>query len=145
MATEPSYWLVKTEPGAYSWQDLLDEGTACWDGVRNYQARNNLKAMKKNDRVLVYHSVGPREVVGVTRVTREHYPDPTTDDDRWVAVDLKAVKTVQQPVNLKQIKADELLQDIALVKHSRLSVMPLTRDEFERILELGETRLPKKI
>ena len=145
MAAERSYWLVKTEPGAYSWQDLLDEGTTPWDGVRNYQARNNLRAMKKGDLVLVYHSVGPRDVVGVTKVTREAYPDPTTDDDRWDAVDLKAVKSVKTPVTLKQIKADELLHDVALVKHSRLSVMPLTRDEFERILELGETRLPKKI
>lgn len=145
MPSERSYWLVKTEPGAYSWQDLLDEGTTPWDGVRNYQARNNMRAMKTGDLVLVYHSVGPRDVVGVTKVTREAYQDPTTDDDRWDVVDLKAVKSVKTPVTLKQIKADELLQDVALVKHSRLSVMPLTRDEFERILELGETTLPKRI
>lgn len=145
MPADRSYWLVKTEPGAYSWKDLLDEGTAVWDGVRNYQARNNLREMKKGDLVLVYHSVGPRDVVGVTKVTREHYQDPTTDDDRWSVVDLKAVKSVAKPVTLKQIKADDLLQDIALVKHSRLSVMPLKLDEFERILELGETTLPKKI
>jgi len=145
MPANRSYWLVKTEPGAYSWQDQLDEGTSVWDGVRNYQARNNLRAMKKGDLVLFYHSVGPRDVVGVTKVVREHYQDPTTDDERWSVVDLKAVKSVAKPVTLKQIKADEFLQDIALVKHSRLSVMPLTIDEFERILELGETTLPKRI
>ena len=145
MANERAYWLVKTEPEAYSWQDLLDEGTATWDGVRNYQARNNLQAMAKGDLVFVYHSVGPREVVGVTKVTRTSYPDPTTDDERWCAVDLKAVKAVKQPVGLKQIKADDLLQEIALVKHSRLSVMPLTREEFERILELGDTKLPARV
>ena len=145
MPADRSHWLVKTEPETYSWQDLVNEGTATWDGVRNYQARNNLRAMEKNDLVLVYHSVGPREVVGVTKVVREAYPDPTIDDERWVAVDLQAVRAMKTLVPLATIKEDELLQDVALVKHSRLSVMPLTRDEFERILELGETTLPKKI
>ncbi len=138
------YWLLKTEPGAYSWQDLEREGSTLWDGVRNYQARNNLREMQVGDLALIYHSVGPRQVVGVARVTREAYPDPTTEDARWVAVDIEPVVALRRPVDLAAIKADETLQEIALVRHSRLSVAPLERSEFERILELGETRLGRR-
>ena len=139
------YWLLKTEPGTFGWDDLVAAKTEPWDGVRNYQARNNLREMKKGDLAFLYHSVGPREVVGVAKIVRESYPDPTTDDDRWVAVDVRPVKALKTPVGLATIKKDDFLQEIALVRHSRLSVMPLTREEFERILELGETRLPQRV
>ena len=132
-----SYWLVKTEPGAYSWQNLVEDGGTYWDGVRNYQARNNLKSMKLDDRVLVYHSVGTREVVGVAEVTREHYPDPTTDDDRWCVVDLAAVAPLKNVVSLATVKEQEGLAEIALVRQARLSVMPLGKREFDAIVKLG--------
>lgn len=131
------YFLVKSEPFKYSWQQfLIDKGTF-WDGVRNYQARNNLKAMEVGDLVLFYHSNEGKEVVGVAKVTKPFYQDPTTDDDRWVAVDLEPVETLKRPVTLEQVKEDEFLQDIALVRQGRLSVMPLKKEEFDRILELG--------
>lgn len=133
-----NYWLVKSEPFKYSWQDLLNDGSTYWDGVRNYQARNNLKKMKKGDKVLFYHSNKGLEVVGVSEVTKEYYQDPTTDDERWVVVDLEPLKTLNNPVSLKSIKADERLSDIALVKQSRLSVMPIKKEEFEIILEMSE-------
>lgn len=133
-----NYWLVKSEPFKYSWQDFLKDGSTYWDGVRNYQARNNLKKMKKGDKVLFYHSNKGLEVVGVSEVIREHYQDPTTDDDRWVVVDLKPLKSLDNPVSLKRIKEDERLKDIALIKQSRLSVMPLSRKEFNIIVEMGE-------
>ena len=131
------YFLVKSEPFKYSWQQfLIDKGTF-WDGVRNFQARNNLKAMEVGDLVLFYHSNEGKEVVGVAKVTKPFYQDPTTDDDRWVAVDLEPVETLKRPVTLEQVKEDEFLQDIALVRQGRLSVMPLKKEEFDRILELG--------
>lgn len=131
------YFLVKSEPFKYSWQQFeVDKGTF-WDGVRNYQARNNLKDMKVGDLVLFYHSNEGKEVVGVAKVTKEFYQDPTTDDDRWVAVDLVPVQKLDKPVTLQTIKNDEFLQDIALVRQGRLSVMPLKKEEFDRILELG--------
>ena len=135
------YWLAKSEPSAYSWQDLADDGSTYWDGVRNPQARNNLAAMKKGDFVLFYHSVVDPSVVGVARVTRTAYPDPTSDDERWVAVDLEPVAALEEPVSLASIKADEKLAGMALVRQSRLSVMPVARPEFDRILRLGKTRL----
>lgn len=135
-----NYWLVKSEPFKYSWQDFLKDGSTYWDGVRNYQARNNLKKMKKGDKVLFYHSNKGLEVVGVSQVIREHYQDPTTDDDRWVVVDLKPLKSLDNPVSLKRIKEDERLKDIALIRQSRLSVMPLSRKEFDIIVEMGEQR-----
>ncbi len=135
------YWLVKSEPSAYSWDDLVREGRDLWDGVRNHQARNNLDAMKRGDLVLFYHSVDAREVVGVARVARESYPDPTTEDPRWVAVDIEPVQPLNEPVTLAQIKQDSTLRDMALVRQSRLSVVPLRRLEFQQILKLGETRL----
>lgn len=130
-----NYWLVKSEPGEYSWDDFVKLGRDHWDGVRNYQARNNLKEMKIGDRVLFYHSVSERSVVGVAEVVREHYPDPTTDDERWVVVDLVPVEPLRKPVSLEQIKEDPELADIALIRNSRLSVMPLSKDAYERILE----------
>ncbi len=133
------HWLVKSEPFKYSWDDLVKDGSTYWDGVRNAQARNNLRAMKVGDRVLYYHSNVGKEVVGVAKVTRCAYQDPTTDDERWVVVDLEPVKSLKQPVTLAQVKADPQLQKIPLVTHSRLSVMPLEKSAFERILQLGNT------
>lgn len=135
------FWLVKQEPSQYSWEQFVKEGKTYWDGVRNYQARNNLQAMKKGDRVLFYHSVVGKEVMGLARITRESYPDPTTDDPAWVVVDLKPIKPLKVPVTLEQIKSHAKLKEIALIKQSRLSVMPLTRSEFEIIMEMGKTKM----
>ena len=133
-----NYWLAKSEPSTYSWERLVREGRAMWDGVRNYQARNNLRAMKKGDRVLFYHSVEGQEIVGIAEVAREHYPDPTAKDDpRWSVVDLVPVRPLKRPVPLSAVKSDPFLKDIALVRQGRLSVMPLAKAEFDRILELG--------
>jgi predicted RNA-binding protein with PUA-like domain len=135
------YWLAKSEPFKYSWDDFVRDGSTCWDGVRNAQARNNLQAMRRGDLVLFYHSNEGRQVVGVARVARTAYPDPTTDDERWVAVDLVPVKPLQRAVGLAEIKADAALAGIPLLKQSRLSVMPLEKKAFDRILRLGGTRL----
>lgn len=132
-----NYWLVKSEPGNYSWDDLVKDGSTYWDGVRNYQARNNLKAMKKGDQVLYYHSNVGLEVVGVARVTKEHYQDPTTDDERWVCVDIEPVKPLKNPVTLSDIKTKPGLKNIPLINNSRLSVMPVTKKEFDQILKMG--------
>jgi predicted RNA-binding protein with PUA-like domain len=140
-AVSRSYWLVKTEPGTYSWDDFLEEGKGVWDGVRNFQARNNMKAMRQGDLVLFYHSVTGKSVVGVAEVTKEAYPDPTTNDRRWVVVDLTPVSALTRPVELSEIKADEALADMVLARHSRLSVMPVRPAEFRRILALGKTKL----
>jgi predicted RNA-binding protein with PUA-like domain len=134
-----SYWLVKQEPAAYSWQTFLKEKRAAWTGVRNFQARNNLRAMAKGDVVLFYHSVSDKQVVGIARVAKESYPDPTAEEGDWVAVDLVPIKSLKAPVALEQIKKDNLLKQMLLVRQSRLSVTPLTETEFERILELAET------
>ncbi len=131
------FWLVKQEPSSYPFDQLVKDKKTTWDGVRNFQARNNLAAMKKGDRVLYYHSGEAREVVGLCEVTREAFPDPTADDPRWLAVELKAVKKLKKPVTLEQIKADPALRDIPLVRQSRLSVMPLEKAAFERIVALG--------
>lgn len=131
------YWLVKSEPSTYSWDDLLKDGWTYWDGVRNYQARNNLKDMKKGDPVLFYHSNKGLEIVGVARVIRDYYPDPTTEDERWVVVDLEPAQTLKNPVTLSQIKADRKLKNISLIRQSRLSVMPVTKKEYEVILKKG--------
>lgn len=130
-----NYWLVKSEPGAYSWDDFVKLGRDHWDGVRNYQARNNMKLMKTEDEVLFYHSVKEKQVVGIAKVVREFYPDPTTDDDRWVVVDLIPVKKLEKPVTLAQIKADENLEGFALIKNSRLSVMPVAKEHFQIIID----------
>ncbi|MBE8713258.1 EVE domain-containing protein [Sphingobacterium hungaricum] len=132
-----NYFLVKSEPFKYSWEQFNKDGQTFWDGVRNYQARNNLKEMKKGDLVLFYHSNEGKEIVGVAKVVKEFYQDPTTDDTKWVVVDLKPVETLAKPVTLETIKADEFLQNIALVRQGRLSVMPLKKEEFDRILELS--------
>ena len=132
-----SHWLVKQEPTKYPFEQLVKDRKTTWDGVRNYQARNNLQAMKKGDRVLYYHSNVGQEVVGVCEVSRAAFPDPTTDDARWVAVELTAVKPLKKSVSLELIKSDPLLRDIALVKQSRLSVMPLDAKAFARIEKLG--------
>lgn len=132
-----NHFLVKSEPHAYSWEQFLKDKRTFWDGVRNYQARNNMKEMKVGDLVLFYHSNVGKEVVGVARVVKEYYQDPTVNDDRWVAVDLEPVETLAKPVTLAQVKADEYLQDVSLVRQGRLSVMPLKAEEFDRILELS--------
>lgn len=137
-----NYWLVKSEPFVYSWNDFVEAGVGIWDGVRNYQARNNLKAMQKDDKVLFYHSNEGLCVVGIAKVVKEHYPDPSTDDARWFAVDLSPVEALPAPVTLKSIKTDERLQNIGLMKQSRLSVIALTSYEFEVILEKGALNLP---
>jgi predicted RNA-binding protein with PUA-like domain len=137
MARGRQYWLVKQEPSKYPFEQLLRDGRTAWDGVRNYQARNNLAAMRAGDRVLYYHSVVGTAVVGIAEVTKEAFPDPTTDDPRWVAVELGAVEALKHPVTLERIKADPPLRDIALVRQSRLSVMPLEKAAFDRIVALG--------
>jgi predicted RNA-binding protein with PUA-like domain len=132
-----NYWLVKSEPKKYAWEKFLDDKKTFWDGVRNYQARNNLKAMKKDDQVLFYHSNEGLCVVGIAEVIKEFYQDPTTDDKQWVVVDLAPLQSFESPVTLEQIKADSLLANVALIRQSRLSVMPLSADEFNRIIALG--------
>jgi len=135
------FWLVKQEPETYSWSDFVKEGKAAWTGVRNYQARNNLRSMNKGDPVLFYHSGEGKEVVGIARVAKPAYPDPTATEGDWSGVDLAPVKALKKPVEREIIKADKALKDILLIRNSRLSVMPLTEAQFNRILELGETKL----
>ncbi|PRY53373.1 putative RNA-binding protein with PUA-like domain [Arcticibacter pallidicorallinus] len=132
-----NYWLVKSEPFKYSWDKFNQDGRTFWDGVRNYQARNNMKAMKEGDLVLFYHSNEGKEVVGIAKVVKEFYQDPTTDDTNWVVVDLSPVETLKKTVTLEQIKKDPRLENIGLVKQGRLSVMGMKQEEFDRILELA--------
>jgi predicted RNA-binding protein with PUA-like domain len=132
-----NHWLVKSEPFKYSWEKFNQDGRTFWDGVRNYQARNNLKAMKEGDLVLFYHSNEGKNVVGVAKVVKEFYQDPTTDDANWVVVDLAPLESLKNPVSLEQIKAEESLKDVSLVRQGRLSVMPLKAEEFDKILEMG--------
>ena len=134
------YWLVKQEPEKYPWAQFVKDKGTYWDGVRNYQARNNLRTMKKGDLVMYYHSVSEKAVVGVAKVTTEAYPDPTAKEEDWSMVDLKPVKAMVESVTLEQIKTDPKLVDIALIKQSRLSVMSLRAAEFKRILHLGKTK-----
>lgn len=131
------YWLVKSEPFKYSWEKFNKDGRTFWDGVRNYQARNNLREMKEGDLVLFYHSNEGKNVVGLAKVVKEAYQDPTTDDTNWVVVDLVPVQSLDKPVTLEQIKAEKSLKDISLVRQGRLSVMPLKATEFDKILEMG--------
>lgn len=131
------YWLVKSEPFKYSWERLLKDGRTVWDGVRNYQARNNLQAMKNGDLVLFYHSNEGLAVVGVARVVQEAYQDPTTEDERWVAVDIAPVETLNTPITLQEMKQEKALRDITLIRQGRLSVMPLTKEEFNLIRKKG--------
>ncbi|MGV3539183.1 MAG: EVE domain-containing protein [Rufibacter sp.] len=132
-----NYWLVKSEPEKFSFADLQRDGHTTWDGVRNFQARNNLQAMRAGDLVLYYHSVSEKAIMGIAKVSQEAYPDPTADDPRWVAVTLVPEKAFEKPVTLEQIKKEEQLQNIALLRQSRLSVMPLTPQEFDQLLALG--------
>ncbi|PQA61069.1 EVE domain-containing protein [Siphonobacter curvatus] len=132
-----NFWLVKSEPFKYSWNDFVKEKRGVWDGVRNFQARNNLKAMAVGDLVLFYHSNEGKEIVGIAKVVREAYPDPTTEDDRWVVVDLEPVEKLPKSVTLETIKADTRLQNIALIRQSRLSVSPVRPEEFDIIVGLG--------
>ena len=135
-----NYWLVKSEPYTYSWDKFVSQGTGVWDGVRNYQARNNLKAMQLEDLVLFYHSNEGKEIVGVAKVVKEFFQDPTTDDPNWVAVELQPVEKFPKPVTLITMKADERLQNLALIKHSRLSVMPVGLVEFDHIIGLAHEK-----
>ncbi len=132
------HWLVKQEPSAYSWAQLVKDRVTAWTGVRNFQARNFLKAMRKGDRVLFYHSVSDKQVMGIARVAREHYPDSTAKEGDWAAVDIEAQQPLKNPVTLESIKKDLVLKNIPLIRQSRLSVMPLGVEEFARILELSE-------
>ena len=158
MARVESHWLVKSEPGTYGWADLVKDGKTRWDGIRNAQARNNLQAMRVGDRVLFYHSGGKRpkgarseakpsgadagkEIVGVAVVVKAAYPDPTTDDERWVVVDLAPVVPLRAPVSLADVKKDAALAQLPLVRQGRLSVMPIEARAFARILALGKTKL----
>ncbi len=137
-ASRPSHWLVKSEPEAYAWADLVRDGRTAWTGVRNYQARIHLNAMRPGDAVLFYESVTTKAVVGLAQVTKPAFPDPTADEPGWVAVELKAVRALAKPVTLEQIKAEPALAEIKLLRQSRLSVMSLTTAEFDRIVGLGK-------
>ena len=136
------YWLMKSEPFKYSWDQLVEDGQTYWDGVRNYEARNNLASMKKGDLALYYHSNKGKEVVGIVEIVGEAYPDPTADDPRWVVVDVTPVVPFTEPVTLAAIKADPELADIALVRRGRLSVVPITAAEFRHVAKLGKTKVP---
>jgi predicted RNA-binding protein with PUA-like domain len=138
------HWMVKQEPEAYSWTDFVKDGSTDWTGVRNYQARNNLRDMKAGDRVLFYHSGKDKAVVGIAEVAKAAYPDPTADDPQWVAVDLKPVKPLSAPVPLASIRYDKRLSGLPLIRQSQLSVMPLTRDEFDTIVSMGNGKSRKK-
>jgi len=135
-----NYWLVKQEPDAYSWDNFVKDGKTAWTGVRNFAARLNLRAMKKGDPVFYYHSNIGKEIVGIARVEKEAYPDPTATEGDWCCVDLVAVKPLKNPINLEALKADKILKGMKLVKISRLSVSPVTREEYSRILELTGTK-----
>ncbi len=129
------YWMVKSEPEAYSFDDLIADGKTDWTGVRNFQARNNLREMRSGDKVLYYHSVSEKSVVGLAEVSKENFTDPT--DEKWIAVEIKPVEKFEKAVALEQIKTEKSLENIALIKQSRLSVIPLAQEEFERILNLS--------
>ncbi len=137
------HWLVKSEPSKYPFQQLVRDGRTNWDGVRNFEARNNLRAMKEGDLVLYYHSNEGKEIVGIARVAREAYPDPAAPEEDWSVVDLEALTAVKAPVSLDTVRGDAALEDIALLKRSRLSVVPVSKAHFEHILALGKTKIPK--
>jgi len=135
-----NYWLVKSEPEAYSWNNFVKDGKTAWTGVRSFQARNNLRAMKEGDLVMFYHSVTDKQVIGIAKVSKEFYPDATADEGDWSAVDLAPHKPLKKAVTLEAIKADVSLKDMPLVRQSRLSVTPLTEAQFKRLLELADTK-----
>ncbi len=132
-----NYWLIKTEPNEYSWDDFVKLGRDHWDGVRNYAARLHMKNMKVGDLAFFYHSVKQRDIIGVAEIVKEYYPDPTTDDDRWVVVDIVPKEKLKHPVNLDQIKADKRLSEMALVRIGRLSVQPVSKKEFDIIMKMA--------
>ena len=134
-----NYWLIKSEPNSYSWDDLVSEKRTHWDGVRNYAARKHMMDMKVDDLCIFYHSVNEKQCVGLARVVKEHYPDPTTDDERWIVMDVVPEKPLKNPVSLEMIKNDERLSEMILVNNSRLSVQPVKKEEFEIILEISES------
>jgi predicted RNA-binding protein with PUA-like domain len=139
---KPSFWLLKSEPSTYSYTDLERDGKTCWNGVRNFQARNHMKSIKKGDLALIYHSGDDKAVVGVAEVVREGYPDPDPKKKGdWVQIDLKPLRVLKTPVTLAQLKAEARMKDLILIKQSRLSVMPVSAAHFELILKLGETKL----
>jgi len=140
-----SYWMVKQEPETYSWTDFENDGRTDWSGVRNYQARNNLREMKNGDLVLFYHSGKDKAVVGLAEVVKSAYKDPTADDPQWVAVDLKPIKPFATPVLLAAIRYDKRLSQLPLIRQSQLSVMPLTKDEFDVIVAMGNSKTRKKM
>ena len=133
-----NYWLLKSEPSTWSWEDQVKAGVEMWDGVRNYQARNNLMRMKKKDLCFFYHSVSEKLIVGIVEVVKEHYPDPTDKTGRFVVTDVKAKKKLKRAVSLEEIKNTPKLSSIALIKQSRLSVMPLTKNEWDIIIKISE-------
>src|SRR6266545_7535502 len=137
------YWLVKQEPETYSWDDFISDGKTDWSGVRNYQARNNLREMHTGDRVLFYHSGKDKAVVGIAEVIRKAYPDPSSDDPQWVAVDLKPIKPLTAPVPLPAIRYDKRLSELPLIRQSQLSVMSLTKDEFDILVATGDGKSRK--
>jgi predicted RNA-binding protein with PUA-like domain len=138
MNNNPSaHWLVKQEPSAYPWEQFCKDGRTAWTGVRNFQARNHLRSMRKGDLVLFYHSVKGKEVVGIAGVVREAYPDPTAESGDWSCVDLKPLRSLPEPVGLEEIKRHPSLAQIGLLRQSRLSVMPLSKSEYETITKLG--------
>ena len=143
-ATKTRHWMVKQEPETYSWDDFVSDGRTDWTGVRNYQARNNLREMKAGDRVLFYHSGKDKAVVGIAEVAKAGYPDPTAQDPQWVAVDLKPVKGFSTPVPLAAIRYDKRLSGLPLIRQSQLSVMPLTKDEFDVLVTLGSGAKKKR-
>jgi len=143
-STKSKYWMVKQEPETYSWDNFVKDGSTDWTGVRNYQARNNLKDMKIGDRVLFYQSGKGKEVVGLAEVLKSAYRDPTADDPQWVAVDLKPIKALATPVQLAAIRYDKRLSQLPLIRQSQLSVMPLTKDEFDTIVSMGNNKARKK-
>ena len=132
-----NYWLLKSEPSAWSWDDQVKSKVDMWDGVRNYQARNNLMKMKKKDLCFFYHSISEKSIVGIVEVVKEHYPDPTDKKNKFVVVDVKAIKELKHPVSLEEIKNNKKLKNIALIKQSRLSVMPVTKIEWKEILKIS--------
>ncbi|HKP36999.1 MAG TPA: EVE domain-containing protein [Pyrinomonadaceae bacterium] len=137
-ASDPAgFWLVKQEPESYSFEDLVRDGRTDWTGVRNFQARNHLRQMKAGDKVLFYHSGASKSVVGIAEVAKSAYPDPTADDAQWVAVDIKPVKSLKQPVSLAEMRDNPKLKNMLLLRQSRLSVMPVTRDEFETVMKMS--------
>lgn len=138
------YWMVKQEPETYSWDDFVRDGGTDWSGVRNYQARNNLRSMKVGDKVLFYHSGKGKEVVGLAEVTKAAYPDPTAGDEQWVAVDLKPLKPLANAVQLAAIRYDKRLSQLPLIRQSQLSVMPLTKDEFDVIVSMGSSKTRRR-